>query len=58
MSDPFFYLIFIYIRISHTVILDDPFNDPAALRVPSQSPEPPKDMTDVCLLYLKTESYN
>jgi len=34
------------IRISHTVILDDPFNDPANLQVPSSSPERPTDMTD------------
>ena len=30
------------IRIKHTVILDDPYDDPAGLREPSQSPQPTK----------------
>ncbi|KAI9222641.1 cyclophilin-like domain-containing protein [Blastocladiella britannica] len=31
------------IRIHHTEILDDPFPDPPALRVPSRSPSPPPE---------------
>lgn len=30
------------IRIKHTIILDDPYDDPAGLREPSQSPQPSK----------------
>nr|XP_029487068.1 peptidyl-prolyl cis-trans isomerase-like 4 isoform X2 [Oncorhynchus nerka] len=31
------------IRINHTVILEDPFDDPADLPVPNRSPEPTKE---------------
>ncbi|XP_053148129.1 peptidyl-prolyl cis-trans isomerase-like 4 [Hemicordylus capensis] len=31
------------IRINHTVILDDPFDDPPGLAVPDRSPEPTKE---------------
>uniref|UniRef100_A0A8C6S7P8 Peptidyl-prolyl cis-trans isomerase n=1 Tax=Neogobius melanostomus TaxID=47308 RepID=A0A8C6S7P8_9GOBI len=34
------------IRINHTVILDDPFDDPAGLSVPDRSPEPTKEQLD------------
>uniref|UniRef100_A0AAY4DGR8 Peptidyl-prolyl cis-trans isomerase n=1 Tax=Denticeps clupeoides TaxID=299321 RepID=A0AAY4DGR8_9TELE len=34
------------IRINHTVILDDPFDDPADLPVPDRSPEPTKAQLD------------
>nr|CAG4650293.1 EOG090X0971 [Sida crystallina] len=34
------------IRITHTVVLDDPFDDPAGLEIPPLSPEPTKDMTE------------
>nr|CAG4643332.1 EOG090X0971 [Ilyocryptus agilis] len=34
------------IRITHAVILDDPFNDPPGLLVPSRSPEPSTDMVE------------
>ncbi|XP_005993416.1 peptidyl-prolyl cis-trans isomerase-like 4 [Latimeria chalumnae] len=34
------------IRINHTVILDDPFDDPAGLLVPDRSPEPTKKQLD------------
>ncbi|XP_064196086.1 peptidyl-prolyl cis-trans isomerase-like 4 [Anguilla rostrata] len=34
------------IRINHTVILDDPFDDPANLPVPDRSPEPTKEQLD------------
>ncbi|TRY59167.1 hypothetical protein DNTS_032416 [Danionella cerebrum] len=34
------------IRINHTVILDDPFDDPAGLTVPDRSPEPTKEQLD------------
>ncbi|XP_033106184.1 peptidyl-prolyl cis-trans isomerase-like 4, partial [Anneissia japonica] len=34
------------IRINHTVILDDPFDDPDGLVVPDRSPEPTKDQLE------------
>ncbi|KAM9496008.1 peptidyl-prolyl cis-trans isomerase-like 4 [Clarias gariepinus] len=34
------------IRINHTVILDDPFDDPPHLPVPDRSPEPTKEQLD------------
>ncbi|XP_051909508.1 peptidyl-prolyl cis-trans isomerase-like 4 [Hippocampus zosterae] len=34
------------IRINHTVILDDPFDDPGDLPVPDRSPEPTKEQLD------------
>ncbi|XP_061611031.1 peptidyl-prolyl cis-trans isomerase-like 4 [Phyllopteryx taeniolatus] len=34
------------IRINHTVILDDPFDDPPDLSVPDQSPDPTKEQLD------------
>lgn len=34
-------------RITHTVILDDPFPDPPGLVIPIHSPEPTKEMLDV-----------
>ncbi|XP_010728333.2 peptidyl-prolyl cis-trans isomerase-like 4 isoform X1 [Larimichthys crocea] len=34
------------IRINHTVILDDPFDDPPNLPVPDRSPEPTKEQLD------------
>ncbi|KFR10024.1 Peptidyl-prolyl cis-trans isomerase-like 4, partial [Opisthocomus hoazin] len=34
------------IRINHTVILDDPFEDPPGLSVPDRSPEPTKEQLD------------
>ncbi|XP_077639235.1 peptidyl-prolyl cis-trans isomerase-like 4 [Lonchura striata] len=34
------------IRINHTVILDDPFDDPPGLCVPDHSPEPTKEQLD------------
>uniref|UniRef100_A0AAV2KCM6 Peptidyl-prolyl cis-trans isomerase n=1 Tax=Knipowitschia caucasica TaxID=637954 RepID=A0AAV2KCM6_KNICA len=34
------------IRINHTVILDDPFDDPADLPVPDRSPEPTREQLD------------
>ncbi|CAB3996793.1 peptidyl-prolyl cis-trans isomerase-like 4, partial [Paramuricea clavata] len=34
------------VRITHTVILDDPFDDPAGLQVPDRSPEPTKEQLD------------
>lgn len=34
------------IRINHTVILDDPFDDPRDLPVPERSPEPTKEQLD------------
>ncbi|XP_046327631.2 peptidyl-prolyl cis-trans isomerase-like 4 [Haliotis rufescens] len=37
---------YIDIRIYHTVILDDPYDDPADLNIPDRSPEPTKEMLD------------
>lgn len=34
------------IRINHTVIIDDPFDDPPGLIVPDRSPEPTKEQLD------------
>ncbi|KAK1170823.1 peptidyl-prolyl cis-trans isomerase-like 4 [Acipenser oxyrinchus oxyrinchus] len=34
------------IRINHTVILDDPFDDPHGLPIPDRSPEPTKEQLD------------
>ncbi|KAF7253684.1 Peptidyl-prolyl cis-trans isomerase-like 4 [Varanus komodoensis] len=34
------------IRINHTVILDDPFDDPPGLVIPDHSPEPTKEQLD------------
>ena len=34
-------------RIYHTVILDDPYDDPSGLEVPDRSPEPTKEQLDV-----------
>jgi hypothetical protein len=39
-------------RITHTVVLDDPFDDPVGLEVPPKSPEPTKDLTEVLSLLL------
>ncbi|XP_067876283.1 peptidyl-prolyl cis-trans isomerase-like 4 isoform X2 [Heterodontus francisci] len=34
------------IRITHTVILEDPFDDPSGLQIPDRSPEPTKEQLD------------
>ncbi|XP_048344919.1 peptidyl-prolyl cis-trans isomerase-like 4 isoform X2 [Sphaerodactylus townsendi] len=34
------------IRINHTVIIDDPFDDPSGLAMPDRSPEPTKEQLD------------
>ncbi|XP_071800696.1 peptidyl-prolyl cis-trans isomerase-like 4 [Asterias amurensis] len=34
------------IRINHTVILDDPFDDPQGLEIPDRSPEPTKEQLE------------
>ncbi|XP_056422742.1 peptidyl-prolyl cis-trans isomerase-like 4 [Hyla sarda] len=34
------------VRINHTVILDDPFDDPPGLPIPDRSPEPTKEQLD------------
>ncbi|KAL3883550.1 hypothetical protein ACJMK2_029803 [Sinanodonta woodiana] len=34
------------IRIYHTIVLDDPFDDPDGLQVPDRSPEPTKEQLD------------
>lgn len=40
-------LVLFSIRINHTVILDDPFEDPPGLSIPDRSPEPTKEQLDV-----------
>ncbi|XP_037541622.1 peptidyl-prolyl cis-trans isomerase-like 4 [Nematolebias whitei] len=40
------YVPFQDIRINHTVILDDPFDDPPDLPVPDRSPEPTREQLD------------
>ena len=34
--------------MSHTIILDDPFDDPDGLDIPDRSPEPTKEQIQVC----------
>lgn len=41
------------IRISHTVILEDPFEDPVGFVVPDRSPEPTKEALMVCISKIK-----
>lgn len=36
------------IRISHTVVLEDPFDDPVGFVIPDRSPEPTKEALMVC----------
>jgi peptidyl-prolyl cis-trans isomerase-like 4 len=36
-----------FVRINHTVILDDPFDDPPGLLIPDRSPEPTREQLDV-----------
>ena len=45
----FIQFVFVYLpfRINHTIILDDPFDDPEGLEIPDQSPEPSKDQLEV-----------
>nr|XP_020142966.1 peptidyl-prolyl cis-trans isomerase-like 4 [Microcebus murinus] len=35
-----------FVRINHTVILDDPFDDPPDLLIPDRSPEPTREQLD------------
>jgi len=41
------YLIY---RIAHTIILDDPFEDPPRLKIPRRSPSPTIDIIKVFIL--------
>ena len=41
------YSILLFNRINHTVILDDPYDDPKGLVIPDRSPEPTKEQLDV-----------
>ena len=45
-------VIFIMSRITHTVILDDPFPDPPDLDIPIHSPEPTKEILDVNIYFV------
>ena len=40
------------IRISHTVILDDPYDDPEGLVIPDRSPEPTQEVLMVIYCFL------
>jgi len=40
-------MIYTFYRITHTVILEDPYSDPDGLSVPDQSPKPPLDVLQV-----------
>lgn len=41
-------VVLIYIRrVSHTIVLDDPFDDPEGLAIPDRSPEPTQEQLDV-----------
>ena len=44
------------IRITHTVILEDPFDDPKGLEVPDKSPKPTKEMLDVSTYFFTVGS--
>lgn len=44
-------------RINHTVILEDPFDDPPDLPVPDRSPEPTKEQLDVSPLIFSIFQY-
>lgn len=41
-----YYFFFIY-RITHTIILEDPYTDPDGLSFPDRSPEPPLEVLQV-----------
>lgn len=43
--------IFILLRILHTIVLDDPFEDPNGLAdlIPDRSPEPTKEQLEVII---------
>lgn len=47
MINYFFHLYCTIFRITHTVILEDPYSDPEGLIVPDQSPEPPLEVLQV-----------
>lgn len=42
-------MVLIFYRIYHTVILDDPYDDPDGLQIPDRSPEPTEEMKNVSL---------
>lgn len=48
-----------FVRINHTVILDDPFDDPPDLLIPDRSPEPTREQLDVSrvLWWLNVHAY-
>ncbi len=48
----FKFLTFVFYRIFHTVVLDDPFDDPSELGelIPDRSPEPTKEQLQVSFL--------
>lgn len=45
------------IRISHTVILEDPFDDPVGFVVPDRSPEPTKEALMVRISKMSSQSH-
>ena len=38
-----------FLRINHTIILDDPFDDPDGLQIPEKSPEPTEKQLQVTI---------
>lgn len=44
-------------RIYHTIILDDPFDDPTGLEIPDRSPEPTKEQLDVSTPSIESVCY-
>nr|CAB3265069.1 peptidyl-prolyl cis-trans isomerase-like 4 [Phallusia mammillata] len=46
------------IRITHTIILDDPLDDPAGLEIPDKSPEPTKEQLEGCFRIGADEAIN
>lgn len=50
---------FLNFRINHTVILDDPYDDPSGLVIPDRSPEPTKEQLDVSgVVYMSICPFN
>lgn len=50
-------MLFYFNRITHTVILEDPFSDPDGLTIPDRSPEPPLEVLQVILFFLLFNIY-
>lgn len=44
-------------RVNHTIILDDPFDDPPGLQFPDRSPEPTKEQLAVSMQHFIVFGY-